>query len=391
MRIATSIRIGARPEVVMVGFEKMRYLLLVSAALRWAPALYAGAEPKPEIISLLTLVSEQNEIENPLAVLNGRVESMLWQQVQIRRSPSGESTEVLVSSRLTKYNADNRVIEEEVNRQGNVDRSANTYHNGLLTSTKGRTFNRDGKQIGEEFWQIYEYGVSGQLLDQKRGRGEKLQNHYVSEYDSSRQLVRREIRQGEKDALVFSEEFLYSGKPAMVERRIVIPQKGTRISTKLRLDGDGNVMELWGEEGYHVRWKYDNQNRVIEQSTDPYAVPTGCDDCPIPGAIRTRYEDHSREQTFFASGGKTVLQRITLMEKDGSIASIRYRLPDHPEQKDAPDLYRVVGAIQPLAGERSVATVWDDHGNWTEKKVYIQPQTGPAAIQFIYRRKITYR
>jgi hypothetical protein len=50
-----------------------------------------------------------------------------------------------------------------------------------------------------------------------------------------------------------------------------------------------------------------------------------------------------------------------------------------------------VGAIIPLGGEKYVVTIWDDHGNWTEKKLIFQPRVGAPITQSIYRRKITYR
>jgi hypothetical protein len=148
---------------------------------------------------------------------------------------------------------------------------------------------------------------------------------------------------------------------------------------------------MWSEDGYHVRWKYDSQHRAVEQLTDPYAFPTGCDHCPLPGAIRTRWEDRTREQTFVNTGGKVVLRRITVMEKDGSIASIRFERLNDASPGDAPDLNRVVDAIIPQGGEQYVATTWDDHGNWTEKKQVFQPRSGTLITKLIYRRKFTYR
>jgi YD repeat-containing protein len=342
-------------------------------------------------VSLLTIVVEQNQIENPKATLNGNVESILWERIRVDRSPSGDNKEVLIQSRLTKYDADNRVIEVSERQQGEIH-SVNTYKNGLLVGRRGRSFNKDGKQAGEEFWQDYEYDAAGQLVDFKRGSGQKLQNHYVSEYDTFGHLIRREIRQGEADAIVYTEEYLYTGKPATVQRRILSPQKGATDSMKFRLDEPGNIAELWSEDDkYHVRWKYDSRNRVIEQLTDPYTPPSGCDECPLPGAIRTSYQDHSRKQIFFAPSGKAVLERITTLERDGSIASIRYERPNSATPQDAPDLNRVVGAIIPRGADRRVATTWDDHGNWQEKLEIFQPPVGVSITRFIYRRAITYR
>jgi hypothetical protein len=160
----------------------------------------------------------------------------------------------------------------------------------------------------------------------------------------------------------------------------------------MRLDQNGNVAELWDKEGFHVAWKYDNQNAVIEQSTDSYKSPGGCDDeCPLPGVIRTRYEDHIREQTFFEPDGMAVLKRITLLEEDGSIASIRYQRPFGANPEDAPMLNRIVNAITRPRGERYVESTWDNNGNWTEKRECFRPHVGPAIVEAIYRRKITYR
>jgi hypothetical protein len=129
--------------------------------------------------------------------------------------------------------------------------------------------------------------------------------------------------------------------------------------------------------------------RVTEQLRDAYTIPDGCDECPIPGNIETRYERSVREQTFFSPSGKPLLRRISQMEKDGSIASIRYERV--AKREDAPDLNRVVDAITPRAGNRYVETTWDDRGNWTEKREYFRPTGGDPILQVVYRRKILYR
>jgi hypothetical protein len=106
-------------------------------------------------------------------------------------------------------------------------------------------------------------------------------------------------------------------------------------------------------------------HRVVEQVTDPY--DSKCDECPLPGAVRIRYDDHTREQTFFDTGGKAILQRVVALERHGSIASIRFQRSAGTRTADAPDLYRVMDSITIPGGERVVTTIWDDHDNWTEK------------------------
>jgi hypothetical protein len=157
----------------------MRYWLLAQALFSLLPALYAADEPRPEIFSPMTLLGEESQIENPKASLNGKVESVLWQQKRIEAATSGDAKEILLRSRLTKYDPDNQPIDETDHQIGETH-STNTYENGRLVSTRGKRFNQEGKQVGEEFWQTYQYDAAGRLLDLKRGSGEKLENHFVS-------------------------------------------------------------------------------------------------------------------------------------------------------------------------------------------------------------------
>jgi hypothetical protein len=370
--------------------ENMCRSSLVAALFCCVPLPCVAALPKFDVVSLLTLVNEQDQIENPAATLSGKVAAVSWRQIRIERLPNGEEKEVSVSSRLTKYDNENRAI-EVIENNTRETRITHSYENGLLMSTRERNFTADGKPVGDEFWETYQYAASGQLVDFKRGRGQNLENHDVSKYDTAGHLVRREIRQGVTDAVVYIEQYAYSGKPETVKRRILILTSGAaRDSGTFRFDEKGSVAELWTEDGYHVRWKYDDQHRVTEQSTDPYTPPSGCDECPLLGAIRTSYEDNIREQTFFQPGGKAVLQRVTV-QRDGSIASIRYKRPTGARTEDAPDVNRIVGAITHPRGEPYVITTWDDHGNWTEKKQVFQPSGGPLTTMAVYRRTINYR
>lgn len=361
----------------------MRVLSL--AALLCGTALaYQTSEPMPEVISPLTLVSEQNLIENPKAVLRGSVESVKWEQVGMA------SSENVVHSKLTRYDRDGRVV-EATDRWLAESRTTSVYESGQLARTSSRRL-VDGKPSGEETWQTWRYDVVGRVLETKRGQGEKLQNHLTSSYDASGRLLRVEVRQGAQDALVFTNVYRYSGNPVLIERRTLSASGRPREPLKKQLDAKGNVVELWDEDGIHVRLKYDEQNRVVEQATDAYTIPAGCDECPLPGRIQIVHlqvspEERVREQTFFDEGGKPVLRRTLRLERDGSIASIRFEtLSVAPSM-----LNRVIGAITPTGGDRYVETTWDEHGNWTEKRDCFRPTGGEARVQFVYRRKIVYR
>jgi hypothetical protein len=339
-------------------------------------------------------VVEQDQIENPAAILQGRVESIAWEQLRIQRGSSGENMELPMHSRFAKYDVDGHVV-EEIDRQNPETiaetRSTRTYSQGRLMSVKWQTFSKDGKRVGDEFWETYQYDPGGNLVDFRRGRGQSLQNHYVSKYDASDRLSERQVRQGEKDELLFTEQFVYAGNPPTVQLRILSPQAPPRDSTRYRLDEGGKIVELWDEEGYHVRWRYDGQHRVVEQSTDAYAVPSGCDECPLPGTVQVRYTNSSRQEDFLDPTGKTVLRRIVQLERDGSIAAITFERPTGTKEQDAPDLNRVVASILPQGGQSYVETTWDAHNNWIEKKRFYRPLNRPPVIQSLFRRKIVYR
>lgn len=352
----------------------------------------AAEEPRPQIFSWVTLVGEQSLVENPKAVLQGDVESMSWDEIRIDHAPSG-TKEVPLHSRLTKYDADAHVI-EDVDQRSSQIRTVTTYlyQKNLLATIRARTLASDGNQRGPEFIETHRYDADGRLLEVRRERGQNLENHYLSHYDPSGRLASREIRQGPTDGLVYTEKFVYTEDPATTERRVVLPDGQAKDSTRYRLDERGNVVELWSNEGYHVRWKFDTQDRVVEQLADSDPAARPCDVCPIPGRIETRYDDAVRVQTFFEPSGKAVLRRVTQMEKDGSIASIRLEPPPGARPEDAPDLNHVVSTIVPLGARRYIETTWDGHGNWTEKRVCVQPNSGSTPIvQFVYRRKIVYR
>jgi hypothetical protein len=362
----------------------MRIAILLSVAIVGLAAVPPGEPPKPPIVSLMTLVAEQAQVENPDAKLNGNIASVYWEQLRADGSVN--------NSRLTKFDDGNHAV-EVVEKQLGETRSTNTYKGDLLAETRGRTFDASGKPSGEEFWQTCDYDTAGRLLVLKRGRGTTLQNHLISSYDSSGRLIAREIRQGASDELVFTEQFIYEGTPASIHFRVLPATGSPREVAQSRFDEQGDVAEVWSrEDGYHVRLKYDRQHRVVDQLTDPYALKSGCDVCPIPGEIRIRYDEGMREQAFFDPEGKPSVVRITRFEKDGSIASIHFEAPKNSEAANAPDLNRVVQSIRPSGGgDHVIETVWDDHGNWTEKKDTVRRADGTPAPRTLLRRKIVYR
>jgi hypothetical protein len=85
----------------------MRVLLLYAVSSLFS-TFSSAAEPKPDIVSLLTLVIEQNRVDNPNGVLSGNIANVTLEDFRIEHSPHGEGKELLMRSKFTSYDTDVR-------------------------------------------------------------------------------------------------------------------------------------------------------------------------------------------------------------------------------------------------------------------------------------------
>ena len=373
-------------------------LLLSIAAARAVSRLALVAGPQPGFVSFVTLEGEEDGLasssEDPRAFQTGGVASVSWEEFRVAPGGSGAGVEQPMGSGVRRYDTrghETERIERDSSRVSVPEwRMTSEYRNGLLVRTSTRSFlQTTGQETGDEVWETFEYDAAGRVTEYRSGRGQSLGGHFTNRYDASGRIVRRETR-GANDAPINTQKFSYATDSATVEQRFISPDGKVKGPDRYRLDDAGRVVELWVQEGFHVRWKYDSQGRVAEQATDG-DTSAGLDVFPIPGTIRTRYEGAVREQVFFSTGGKALFRRIAQMERDGSISSIHDEVIAGAKTEDAPEFFGMIRAITARGGRNYTESTWDRRDNWIERRWYSQPNGGSPVLRFVVRRTIVYR
>lgn len=174
----------------------------------------------------------------------------------------------------------------------------------------------------------------------------------------------------------------------------VVDDKKRVIDLKIS-DLSGGQLKLW----YHVTFKYDDKDRVVEQSTDSFKLGSGDDYSPIPGKLVVNlvvnYDDekHSGEQRFYDIDGKLALHTAFEFDHDGILTKLRVLDASGKEQTGGemfvdPQSHKVI--THP--GNVEWETIYDDHGNWTERRRWFTPADGtPRIMTRLVRQTITYR
>jgi hypothetical protein len=146
---------------------------------------------------------------------------------------------------------------------------------------------------------------------------------------------------------------------------------------------------------YHAAFKYDDKGRIIEQNTDPYEFGEGDDNSPMPGKLTAQYDDekHTVEQKFFETNGKLGLRCIGQLDRDGLLIALQ-KFDGAGKAATGSDfvLNPTTNKMEIQNGTVLWEVIYDDHGNWTERKRWFTPIDGGARI--LLRRvtqTITYR
>jgi len=170
----------------------------------------------------------------------------------------------------------------------------------------------------------------------------------------------------------------------------VVDNKKRVIDLKVS-DLSGGQLKLW----YHVSFKYDDKDRVIEQNTDPFKFGSGDDYSPLPGKLIVEYNDenHSGEQEFYNSDGKLRIHTRFEFGRDGTLTKLHFVDASGNEQKGSelltdPQSHKVTAR----PGKVEWEIIYDDQGNWTDRRRWFTPDDGSARIMTrSVRQQITYR
>ena len=145
---------------------------------------------------------------------------------------------------------------------------------------------------------------------------------------------------------------------------------------------------------YHVAFKYDDKNRVIEQQTDPFKLGSGDDYSPLPGKLIVEYDDEKQtgEQKFYDTDGKLALHTKFRYDRDGVFTKLLVIDASGKERVGGETFVDAQHKSSTRPGSVEWEVIYDDHGNWTERRRWFTPaDESPKIMTRLVRQTITYR
>ena len=188
---------------------------------------------------------------------------------------------------------------------------------------------------------------------------------------------------------VITSEFNKYDRRKTYEQIQAIDDKGRVIDLRVS-DMTGGKLTLW----YHAAFKYDDKDRVIEQQTDPFKLGSGDDYSPLPGKLTIDYDDEKQtgEQRFYDTDGKLQLHTKFGYDRDGALTKLRVVDSSGKEVAGGETFVDAQYESTTRTGSVEWEVIYDDHGNWTERRRWFTPADGsPKLMTRLIRQSITYR
>jgi hypothetical protein len=276
-----------------------------------------------------------------------------------------------------------------------VSATINVWDEGKLQNQNVSHHRNDGKFPDWNEWQRWSHDKDGRLSEFKAGRDKQEMNDFVNfKYDPKGRPLGYELyAQTLTEILYGSNKVTLSRlrkyqRLKFFEQIQIIDDEGRVIDLRV---SDGHPLKLW----YHVTFKYDERGRVIEQSTDPFKLGSGDDYSPIPGKLIVNYDDekHSGEQRFFDTDGKLALHTTFEFDRDGIFTKLRVLDASDKEQTGG-EMFMDPQSHKSITRPGNVEweIIYDDRGNWTERRRWFMPADGtPRIMTRLIRQTITYR
>jgi hypothetical protein len=183
--------------------------------------------------------------------------------------------------------------------------------------------------------------------------------------------------------------FPKGGDKKIYEQSQTVDAKGRVIDLKVS-DMTGGKLTPW----YHVAFKYDDKGRVTEQQTDPFKLGSGDDYSPLPGKLIVEYDDEKQtgEQKFYDTDGKLVLHTKFQYDRDGVFTKLLVIDALGKERLGGETFVDAQHKSSTRPGGVEWEVIYDDHGNWTERRRWFTPaDESPKIMTRLVRQTITYR
>jgi len=358
-----------------------------------AIADFPGALKNPPIFSQTSATWQSGLQYQDTIDVKGPVASVEREEIQSPgQSPLGYHTKSTL-----KFDDNSHLVSRVLEDSLGVSTTTNVWELGRLQSQTVKHHRNDGKFADWTEWQRWVYDSQGRLLEFHAGRDEREMNTFVNfQYDSEGRPLGYELAAQSLTEITYEGPKITLTKLQKYQRRKffeqvqVVDNKKRVIDLKVS-DLSGGQLKLW----YHVTFKYDDKDRVIEQNTDPFKFGSGDDYSPLPGKLIVEYNDenHSGEQEFYNSDGKLRIHTRFEFGRDGTLTKLRFVDASGNEQKGSelltdPQSHKVT--TRP--GKVEWEIIYDDQGNWTDRRRWFTPDDGSARIMTrSVRQQITYR
>jgi hypothetical protein len=385
---------GAVAALLVLGFS------VAAAQMSTLPAAGAIADlpgpPKnPSIFSQMTVIWQGSlPFQNGVDV-RGHVASIVREEIQSPDQNPVETTKLV-------FDEDRRVIRTIHESSLGVSTASNVWVKGRLQNQTAHHHRADGKMADWDEWQHWVYDANGHLSEFHAGRDNVEWNYYLNfKYDADGKPLGYEYRDSKAGGPSTFTEISYSGKTITLSRLDSVRRKfyeQVQVVDDRNRPVDLKVSDLSGgqlKQWYRVKFKYDNKNRVVEQNTDPFKLGDGDDYSPIPGKLVVEYNDerHSGQHEFFDPDGKLALHTIFSFDRDGILTSLRV-LDASGKELIGEDMFVDPQSHRATARPGNVEweVIYDDFGNWTERRRWFTPADGgPRVMTRLVRQTIAYR
>jgi hypothetical protein len=255
---------------------------------------------------------------------------------------------------------------------------------------------KDGKIADWNEWQRWSYDKNGRLSEFRAGKDKEELNDFVNfRYDAEgRPLGYERYAQTLTEISYLRNQITRSDlrkyqHSKFFEQVQIVDDQG-RVTDLRVSDLSGGQLKPW----YHVAFKYDDKGRVIEQQTEPFKLGDGDDYSPVPGKLVVEYNDEkqSGEQKFYGIDGKLALHTRFEYDRDGVLTKLRIIDAAGKERPGSESFVDAQYKSSTRSGGVEWEVIYDDHGNWTERRRWFSPADGtPRIMTRLIRQTITYR
>lgn len=352
-----------------------------------------GPPKNPPIFSQMTVIWQGNLQYQNTVDMKGTVVRVEREEAQ----PPNQAPYPYHTTTNMTFDDDGHLIKSVGEDSLGVSTTINVWDKGKLQSQNVSHHRNDGKFQDWNEWQHWTYDKDNRLSEFKAGRDKQEMNDFVNfEYDAKGRPLGYELYAQTLTEISYAGNKITLSRLQKYQRRKFFEQV-QEVDDKKRVidlkvsDLSGTQLKLW----YHVTFKYDEKDRIVEQSTDPFKLGSGDDYSPIPGRLVVNYGDekHAGEQRFYDTDGKLALHATFEFDRDGIFTKLRVLDASGKEQTGG-EMFMDPQSHKSITRPGNVEweIIYDNQGNWTERRRWFTPFDGtPRIMTRVIRQTITYR